>query len=97
MAKACLNGRQGGYMQEIEVGKITHYYGHLNVAVIELSDTLKIGDNIHIKGHSEDFKQAIDSMQIEHAKVTEAKPGESVGIKVIGKVHPQDKVYKVIP
>ena len=84
-------------MQEIEVGKITHYYGHLNVAVIELSDTLKIGDSIHIKGHSEDFKQAIDSMQIEHAQVTEARPGESVGIKVTGKVHPQDKVYKVIP
>lgn len=84
-------------MQEIAVGKVTHYYGHLNVAVIELSDTLKTGDNIHIKGHSEDFKQAIDSMQIEHLPVSEARPGDSVGIKVIGKVHPQDRVYKVIP
>jgi len=84
-------------MQEKEVGKITHYFGHLGVGIIELSDTLKVGDSIHVKGHSEDFTQAIDSMQIEHASVTEAKAGDAVGIKVAQKVHPHDKVYKVIP
>jgi len=82
-------------MQEKEVGKITHYYGHLSVGIIELSDTLKVGDTIHVKGHSEDFSQAVDSIQIEHAGVPEAKPGDLVGIKVSGKVHPGDKVFKV--
>jgi len=84
-------------MQEKEIGKITHYFGHLNVGIIELSDTLKIGESIHIKGHSEDFTQAIDSMQIEHASVLEAKSGDAIGIKVSQKVHPGDKVFKVIP
>ena len=83
-------------MQEKEIGKITHYYGHLNVGIIQLTDTLKIGESIHIKGHSSDFTQPIDSLQIEHASVPEAKPGDSVGIKVAQKVHPGDKVFKVI-
>jgi len=83
-------------MQEKEIGKITHYYGHLNVGIIELLDTLKVGDTIHIKGSSCDFTQTIDSMQIEHAVVLEAKPGDAVGIKVAQKVHPHDKVHKVI-
>ncbi len=84
-------------MQEKEIGKITHYFGHLSVGIIELSDTLKTGESVHIKGHSEDFSQPIDSMQIEHANVSEAKPGDSVGIKVAQKVHPGDKVFKVAP
>jgi len=84
-------------MQEKEIGKITHYYGHISVGIVELSDTLKVGDNIHIKGHSSDFNQVVDSMQIEHQNVSEAKAGDVVGIKVAQKVHPHDKVYKVIP
>jgi putative protease len=84
-------------MQEKEIGKITHYFGHLNVGIIELADSLKVGDSIHIKGHSEDFTQTIDSMQIEHLNVTEAKVGDAVGIKLTQKVHPHDKVYKVVP
>lgn len=83
-------------MEEKEIGKISHYYGNISVGIIELSNTLKLGDSIHIKGHSSDFTQGIDSMQIEHANVSEAKAGDLVGIKVIQKVHPSDKVYKVI-
>lgn len=83
-------------MQEKEIGKITHYYGHISVGIIELSDNLKLGDNIHIKGHSSDFTQSVDSMQIEHSSVSEAKSGDVVGLKIIQKVHPHDKVYKVI-
>lgn len=83
-------------MPEKEIGKITHYYGNLAVGIIELSDILKVGDTIHVKGYSEDFNQTVDSMQIEHANVSEAKTGDSVGIKVIQKVHPGDKVFKVI-
>lgn len=82
-------------MEEKEIGKITHYYGHLNVGIIELSDTLNVADTIHIKGHSSDFTQAVDSMQIEHAGVSQAKAGDSVGLKVAQKVHPGDKVFKV--
>jgi translation elongation factor EF-1alpha len=83
-------------MQEKEIGKITHYYGHIGVGIIELSDTLKLGESIHVKGHSSDFTQPVDSMQIEHAGVSEAKSGDSIGIKVGQKVHPGDKVLKVI-
>jgi len=83
-------------MQEKEIGKVAHYYGHLGVGIIELSDTLKVGETIHVKGHSEDFNQAVDSIQIEHANVSEAKSGDMVGIKIAQKVHPKDKVFKVI-
>lgn len=82
--------------EEKEIGKITHYYGNISVGIIALSDSLKVGDTIHIKGYSEDFTQSIDSMQIEHKGVTEAKSGDMVGIKVIQKAHPGDKVFKVI-
>lgn len=83
-------------MQEKEIGKITHYYGHLSVGIIALSDTLQLGETIHIKGHSSDFSQNVDSMQIEHTSVSEAKPGDVIGIKINQKAHPHDKVYKVI-
>jgi len=83
-------------MQEKEIGKITHYYSNLSVGIIELSDTLKTGETIHIKGHSSDFTQGVDSIQIEYATVPEAKPGDVIGIKVMQKVHPHDKVFKVI-
>lgn len=84
-------------MQEKEIGKITHYYGHLSVGIIELSDSLKAGESIHIKGHTSDFTQSIDSMQIEHASIPEAKAGDVIGVKLAQKAHPHDKVYKVIP
>lgn len=82
-------------MEEKEIGKITHFYGNLSVGIIELSDALTLGDTIHIKGHTSDFIQSVDSLQIEHANVSEGKSGDLVGIKVIQKVHPSDKVYKV--
>jgi len=84
-------------MPEKEIGHIKHYYGHIGVGIIELSDALKAGDTIHIKGHSSDFIQAVDSMQIEHASVSQAKTGDMVGIKLNQMVHPHDKVYMVTP
>lgn len=83
-------------MAEKEIGKITHYFAHVNAGIIELSDTLKVGDRIHIKGHTSDFIQTVSSMQIEHAGITEAKAGDQVGIKLDQKVHQHDKVYKVM-
>ena len=82
-------------VQGREIGKITHYYSHLSVGIIELSDFVKTGNRIRIKGVTTDFTQNTDSMQIEHRNVSEAKKGDLIGIKVADKVHPHDKVYKV--
>ncbi len=83
-------------MQEKEIGIVTHYFGKISVGIIQLTDDLKVGDTIHIKGVHDDFTQVVESMQIEHKSVEEAKKGDLVGIKVIQKVHPSDKVFKVI-
>jgi translation elongation factor EF-1alpha len=83
-----------GTPQETEVGLVSHYYGHLGVMAVELTDRLHVGDKLHIKGHSEDFVMTVDSMQIEHKDVAQAKSGDSVGIRVPQKVHPGDKIYR---
>ena len=77
------------------IGKITHYFSKIEVAVIELSDVLKVGDTIRIVGGATDFNQTVDSMEIEHEKVKEAKVGDSAGLKVAQKVREGYKVYKV--
>ncbi len=78
-----------------EIGKVVHYYTKLGVAVIELSDTLKTGDKIRIKGATSDFEQPVESMQIEHENIEEAKAGQSIGMKVKEHVREHDNVYKV--
>lgn len=80
---------------EEEIGRISHYYNQLEVGIIELSASLKIGDTIHIKGAHDDFTQTVESIQIEHDNVEEAKAGDSAGVKVSQQVHENDKVYKV--
>ena len=83
--------------EEMQVGKVTHYFSKIGVAVIEVTDgSLKVGDEIHIKGHTSDFKQKISSMQIEHDKVEIAEPGQSIGMKVNEPVRGNDLVYKAI-
>ena len=77
-----------------EIGKVTHFFGKISVAVVELSGTLKVGDEIRIKGHATDFTEKVDSMQIEHENVKEAKKGQSIGLKVADKVREGDTVYK---
>ncbi len=77
------------------IGKVTHYFGNIGVAVIELSDTLKVADTIRIVGGITDFTQTIESMEIEHKKVKEAKKGDSIGLKVEQKVREGYKVYKI--
>lgn len=76
-----------------EIGKITHFYSHLNVGIITLSAGLKVGDKIKIKGHSTDIEQGVDSMQIDHKDVEEAKSGDVIGIKVSEPVREGDMVY----
>ncbi len=78
-----------------EIGKVTHYFTKIGVCVIELSADLKIGDTIHIKGATSDFKQKVDSMQIEHENLEEAKKGQSIGMRVKEHTREHDKVYKV--
>lgn len=80
---------------EVEVGKITHYYSHLNVAVLQLTDHLRIGELIHILGHTTDFIQKVTSLEINHHHVIEVKPGEDVALKVIEPVHVHDVIYRV--
>ena len=80
---------------ENEVGEILHYYGHIQVAVVRLSDALKSGENIRIKGHTTDFEQDIGSMQVDHNQIESAEKGQEIGMKVNDKVRELDKVYKV--
>ena len=82
-------------MDEKKIGEIFGFYSKIGVAAIKLTDgSLKVGDMIHVKGFTTDFKQKVDSIQIEHEKVTEAKKGADVGIKVKDKVRAGDIVYK---
>jgi len=81
---------------EEEIGKITHYFSKINVGILELSKgTLQVGDTIHIKGHTSDFYQKIESMQLEHDPVDKVKAGEQVGMKVENPVRENDAVFKV--
>ena len=80
---------------EKQIGRITHYFAKIGVAAIELSDELKVGDTIHIKGHTSDWTQGVSSMQIEHDQVEKAGPGDVVGIKVEGHAREHDVVFKV--
>ncbi|MBC7363135.1 MAG: hypothetical protein H5U07_01155 [Candidatus Aminicenantes bacterium] len=84
-------------MEEIEVGRITHYFPRIQVGVAKVSGRgFRVGDVVHIKGHSTDFFQKIESMQIEHKPVEEAKAGEEVAIKVDLPVREHDVVFKVV-
>ncbi|MFH0964005.1 MAG: hypothetical protein V2A58_08330 [Planctomycetota bacterium] len=84
-------------MAEKEVGKVTHYFGRVGVAAVQLSDTLSVGDVIHVTGHTSDFTQTVESMQIEHDAVSVAHSGQSVGIRVKEHAREQDTVCKVLP
>jgi len=77
------------------VGKITHFFDKISVAVIELSGTLREGDKIRIKGSTTDFEQTVNSMQIEHETIEEANAGQSIGLKVSEKVRPGDEVFLI--
>jgi len=82
-------------MEEKLVGKIIHYYGKINVAIIEVLANIAVGDKIHIKGHGTDFEQTISSMQIEHQNINKAKKGDVIGLEVNQKIREGDEVYLV--
>jgi hypothetical protein len=80
---------------EQPIGKVTHYFGHLGVAAVKLTGELKVGDTIHVKGHTTDFTQPVDSLEVEHQKVPQAGPDQEVAFKVSGKARIGDDVLKV--
>jgi translation elongation factor EF-1alpha len=81
---------------EEQIGRITHFFSKINVAVIEVTTgSLKVGETIHIKGHTSDFTQKVESLQQEHLSIPEAKKGMSAGLKVKEHVHEGDVVFLV--
>jgi len=78
----------------VEVGQVTHFFTKISVAIVELKAPLAVGDSILIKGPTTDFEQVVESMQIEHENVERAGAGESIGLKVTGRVREKDTVYK---
>jgi len=83
-----------GHDPEAAIGQISHYFGHLSVAALSLSAPLAVGDRIHVVGHTTDLVQEVQSMQIDHAPVERAAPGDDVAIGVDGHVREHDLVYR---
>jgi translation elongation factor EF-1alpha len=90
-----LKTRREATVPEELVGEVSHWFGNINVAGIELSGKLSVGDRVHIVGHTTDFEQEIASMQIENEDVAEASPGDEIGVKLESRARPGDSVYRV--
>ena len=83
-------------MTEQKVGVVTHYFTHLQVAAVRMTDgELRVGDTIHVLGHTSDFTQKVESIQIEHDSVEVARPADEIGLKVVAHAREHDAVYKV--
>jgi translation elongation factor EF-1alpha len=82
---------------ELPIGKITHYFPHIGVAAATLTGELSVSDRVRVKGHTTDFTELIESLEIEHVKVERAGAGDNVAFKVSEKARPGDQVYRVIP
>ena len=81
--------------QEQPIGTITHLYSHLGVGIIALTAPLKVGDTIKVKGHTTDFTQKVDSLQLNHQDIPQAKSGDEVGVKLDSTVRSGDTVFLV--
>ncbi|HLE89418.1 MAG TPA: translation elongation factor-like protein [Candidatus Limnocylindria bacterium] len=76
------------------IGRVTHYFSHLSVAAVSLVAPLAVGERIHIKGHTTDVEQSVDSMQVDHASVASAGPGDDVALEVAGHVRDHDLIFR---
>jgi len=84
-------------MSEVKVGKVTHYFDRLGVAVFEITEgALKVGDTVRVVGNATNFTQPVESMQVEHQPVPSASAGQSVGVKVKSPTRAHDEVFKVV-
>jgi hypothetical protein len=83
--------------REQRIGVVTHYYSHLSVATMRLEPgtTLHVGDVIHVHGHTTEFTQKVESLEVDHAPVTEVGPNDDFGLKVIAHAREHDAVFKV--
>lgn len=95
--KAKVKKSVGGAESSLEkIGEITHYFPHVNAAAVKLLKSgLKVGDSIYIKGHTTDFKELVQSIQLDHATIPEGKKGQEIGLLVKSRVRQGDKVYKI--
>ena len=85
-----------GHDTQDAIGQVTHYYGHLSVAVVSLKEPLAVGEKIHIRGHTTDLVQEVGSMEIEHAGVGQAGPRVDVALKVDDHVREHDSIFREI-
>ena len=84
-------------MAEQKIGVVIHYFNHIHVAGIRLTDgELRVGDTIHVKGHTSDYTQTVESMQVDNQAVEMATPGQDVGIRVSEYTREHDEVFKVV-
>ena len=79
----------------VEVGRVSHYFSRISVAVVELKAPLAVSDRILVKGSTTDLEQVVESMQIEHKDVQRAEAGQSIGLKIKERVRENDTVYKI--
>jgi U32 family peptidase len=82
--------------EKMLIGKISHFFPKISVAVVDLTDTLKVGEKISIENELGKVEQVVDSMQIEHKSIPEAKKGQSIGLKVAGQTKEGAQVFKLI-
>ena len=84
-------------MAEEKIGVVTHYWNHLHVAGVKIDNgELKVGDTIHVKGHTSDFTQQVESMRIEEETIEVARAGDDIGLAVVEHAREHDEVFKVI-
>lgn len=76
------------------IGRVSHYYSHLSVAAVSLTAQLAVGERIHIRGHTTDLEQVVDSMEVDHEQVTAANPGDDVALKVSDHVREHDLIFR---
>jgi putative protease len=83
-----------GHDPATAIGQVTHFFSHRSVAAIRLSAQLALGDKIHIRGHTTDLVQSVTSMEVEHAKVERAGPGDDVALEVDDHVRDRDLIFR---
>lgn len=83
-----------GHDPEQAIGTVTHYFSHLSVAAVTLTDALKVGERIHIVGHTTNVEQTVESMEVDHQKVEAAGPGDDVALAVMDHVREHDQLYR---
>ena len=79
-----------------EIGRISAFFAHPSAAVIGLTAPLRVGETIYIKGHTTDFQQVVESLQLDHQPVQEAVAGQAVATKVKERCRKHDAVYKLV-